>query len=48
MVTKILTRGICELTTLKQSLEQHQIFLEAMLAHWNFSNNLNDRIVPIT
>ena len=48
MVTKILTIGICELTTLKQSLEQHQIFLEAMLAHWNFSNNLNDRIVPIT
>jgi hypothetical protein len=48
MVTKILTNGNCELTTLKQSSEQHQIFLDAMLAHWNFSNKFNDRIVPIT
>ena len=48
MVTKILTNGTCELTTLKQSSEQHQIFLDAMLAHWNFSNKFNDKIVPIT
>jgi hypothetical protein len=48
MVTKILTNGNCELTTLKQSSEQHQIFLDAMLVHWNFSNKFNDRIVPIT
>jgi hypothetical protein len=48
MVTKILTSGICELTTLKKSSEQHKIFLDAMLAHWNFSNKLNDKLVPIT
>ena len=48
MVTKILTNGNCELTTLKQSSEQHKIFLDAMLAHWNFSNKFNDKIVPIT
>jgi len=48
IVTKILTNGTCELTTLKQSSEQHKIFLDAMLAHWNFSNKFNDKIVPIT
>lgn len=48
MVTKILTNGVCQLTSLKQSSEQHQIFLNAMLSHWNFSNSLNDKIVPIT
>ena len=48
IVTKILTNGTCELTTLKKSSEQHKVFLEAMLAHWNFSNKLNDKIVPIT
>lgn len=48
MVSKILTNGICELTTLKQSSDQHQIFLDTMLAHWNFSNNFNDKNVPIT
>ena len=48
LVTKILTKGTCELTSLKKSLEQHKIFLEAMLEHWNFSNKLNDKTVPIT
>ena len=48
IVTKILTNGTCELTTLQQSLEHHKVFLDAMLAHWNFSNKLNDEIVPIT
>ena len=48
IITKILTNGNCELTTLKESLEQHKIFLEAMLSHWNFSNKFNDKIVPIT
>ena len=48
IVKKILTNGTCELTTLKKSSDQHKIFLEAMLAHWNFSNKLNDKVVPIT
>jgi hypothetical protein len=48
LVTKILTKGTCELTSLKNSIEHHKIFLEAMLAHWNFSNKLKDKIVPIT
>ena len=48
MVTKILTKGTCELPTLKKSLDQHTIFLDAMLQHWNHSNKCNDKAVPIT
>ena len=48
MVAKILTHGICELPTLKESFEQHTIFLDAMLNHWNLSNNYDDNIIPIT
>ena len=48
MVTKILKNGTSDLTTLKQSSGQHEIFLDAMLEHWNFSNKCNDKRVPIT
>tara|TARA_B110000977_G_C11087440_1_gene495279 strand:+ start:413 stop:1369 length:957 start_codon:yes stop_codon:yes gene_type:complete len=48
MVTKILKNGTCDLTTLKQSVGHHEIFLDAMLEHWNFSNKCNDKQVPIT
>lgn len=48
MIEKILTKGDCELPTLKESLKQHEVFLEAMLKHWNRSNNRNDKLVPIT
>ena len=48
MVTQILTKGTCELPTLKKSLEQHVIFLGAMLQHWNYSNKCNVKVVPIT
>ena len=48
MIAKILTNGACELPTLKESLKQHEVFLEAMLDHWNRSNNCNDKLVPIT
>ena len=48
MIAKILTKGACELPTLKESLKQHEVFLEAMLEHWNRSNNCNDKLVPIT
>jgi len=48
MITKILIKGTCELPTLKKSLDQHGIFLDAMLQHWNYSNKCNDKLVPIT
>ncbi len=48
MIAKILTKGTCELPTLKESSKQHEVFLEAMLEHWNSSNNCNDKLVPIT
>ena len=48
MVTKILLKGICELPTLEESCEQHAIYLEAMIKHWNFSNNYDDTKIPIT
>lgn len=48
MIKKILTKDVCELPTLKESLKQHEVFLDAMLEHWNKSNNCNEKLVPIT
>jgi predicted dehydrogenase len=48
IVTKILTKGICELPNLQESIVMHRIFLDSMLSHWNRSNNCNHKLVPIT
>lgn len=48
IITKILTKGICELPTFEDSLKIHTIFLDSMLEHWNRSNKKNDKLVPIT
>jgi hypothetical protein len=48
VIKKILIKGTCELPTLKESSKQHAIFLDIMLEHWNYSNNCNDKLVPIT
>jgi len=48
LVEEILDKGSCELTSLKESIQQHSIFLDAMLDHWNRSNKCNHRVVPIT
>ena len=48
MVSNILINETCGLPTLHESAQQHEIFLDAMLNHWNISNNLNDKLVPIT
>ena len=48
MVQKILLDGICELPTFKESSQQHIIYLNAMLKHWNSSNNCNDIKILIT
>ena len=48
LVDDILQRGECALPSLNESSSMHTIFLDAMLAHWNFSQNRNDQRVPIT
>jgi predicted dehydrogenase len=48
MISKILTKGVCELPTLHESAEQHKIFINAMLNHWNTYNKCKDKKVPIT
>lgn len=48
LVTEILTNGTCSLPTLQVSSAQHAIFLDAMLTHWNRSQNRNAQEVPIT
>jgi len=48
LVDEILQRGECDLPSLNESAPMHAIFLEAMLAHWNRSQNRNDDFVPIT
>ena len=48
LVDNILQQGKCDLPSLDESSSMHTIFLDAMLAHWNFSQNRNDDHVPIT
>lgn len=48
LVDDILLSGKCELPTLRESAALHAIFLQAMLEHWNLSQNRNDDCVPIT
>lgn len=48
LVDEILIRGQCDLPTLKESVDMHAVFLEAMLKHWNLSQKRNDVCVPIT
>jgi hypothetical protein len=48
LVDNILQKGKCDLPSLDESSSMHTIFLDAMLAHWNLSQNRNDYRVPIT
>jgi len=48
LVDDILLRGECDLPSLDESSSMHTIFLDAMLAHWNLSQNRDDDCVPIT
>jgi predicted dehydrogenase len=48
LVDDILSYATCELSILMESSAMHAIFLDAMLAHWNASQNRNDDFVPIT
>jgi len=48
LVNDILQRGKCDLPSLDESSSMHKIFLDAMLAHWNLSQNRDDDRVPIT
>ncbi len=48
LVDEILGSGTCGLPVLNQSAQAHNIFLNAMLDHWNASMVKNDSSVPIT
>lgn len=48
LVDDILSCGRCELPTLQESAPMHEIFLEAMLKHWNLSEKWSAVRVPIT
>jgi len=48
LVDNILQKGECDLPTFDESSSIHTIFLDAMLAHWNLSQNRDDDCVPIT
>ncbi len=48
LVDNILQKGGCDLPSLDESSSMHTIFLDAMLSHWNLSQNRNDNRVPIT
>lgn len=48
LLEDIFQRGMCDLPSFEESAALHGIFLDAMLAHWNHSQNRNDTLVPIT
>ena len=48
IVNQILQQGQCDLPSLVESSAMHAIFLDAMVTHWNLSQNRNDDLVPIT
>lgn len=48
LVDKILQFGNSSLPSFEESSMMHEIFLDAMLKHWNFSQNRNDLLIPIT
>jgi hypothetical protein len=48
VIKNIIKKGKSKLPSLKNSIEQHQIYINAMLHHWNVSNNKKDKVVPIT
>ncbi len=48
LVAQILQDGHCALPTLTESVDQHRPLLEALLEHWNRSQNRHDLSVPIT
>lgn len=47
-VETILTKGICQLPTLKESILLHKPFLKEFQAHWNKFNSLEGEILKIT
>jgi hypothetical protein len=48
LVDRILQFGDSGLPSFEESSTMHEIFLDAMLKHWNFSHNRNDLLIPIT
>lgn len=48
LLENLLINGDCELPTIIDSFDQHKIFIETMLNHWNKSNGVDDKIIPIT
>jgi hypothetical protein len=48
VIKDIIRKKDSKLPSLKESLEQHRIYVDAMLLHWNLSNNKKNKVVPIT
>lgn len=48
VVENILINGQCKLPTLRDTIINHERYIEAMMLHWNQTNNLRDSNVPIT
>lgn len=47
LMADIFHRGTCQLPTLERSVQQHEKFLTALLAHWHACGNAGD-LLPIT
>jgi len=48
LIKSILLFGTCNLPTLSQSVQSHDMFIQALLTHWNRLRGTQNRCIPIT
>jgi len=48
LIDQLLETGSCGLPTLEVSARMHAVVLEALVQHWNESNDANDLLAPVT
>lgn len=48
LVEKLIYSDHCDLTVLNESINLHYKYVEALLDHWNKTNNRKDKFIPIT
>lgn len=48
LIEQIFKENKCDLPNIVDSAKAHKPFIKAMLKHWNKSNSVNQKYVPIT
>ena len=48
LIEQIYKKGKCDLPNIEDSVRAHKPFIKEMLKHWNKTNLVNHKCVPIT